>query len=141
MYELLTSYQPQAIIERGQRAVTAITGKTEQPAVRNVVIHNEYNPPEAVNGDPVPEPEAEKPDFVAKYEHIDQGETDTGSHELTDEEERAALLGAIIPAFNHLPAKEKNQLRKEYGTDIAKLSLDELRNMDRDVKTAVQDYK
>lgn len=124
MAELALAFEEQAVLGRGQRAVTALTGKTEPLAVKEMVVQDdppassepekEGQPPEAVTEDPEPAPP-----------------------QITEQEEKAALLGAIIPAFNHLPNPKKTELRKEYGTDIAKLSLDELRNMDREIRKTI----
>ena len=113
------------MLGRGQRAAAALG--TRMPRETEVTMAGP--PVEAPASNEVDKPE--DPPDEGGHEAPDEPDT-----KITEQEEKAALLGAIIPVFNHLSAPSKEKLRKEYGTDISKLSIEELRNMDKDVKKA-----
>lgn len=126
MAELSLAYQEQAMLGRGQRAAAALGTRIPRE-------------PEQTTGQPPVEApasnEVEKPEEAPEASGEDDG-TGEGS-QLTEEEEKAALFGAIIPALNSLPTDVKMRIRKSYPQDLMKIDLEMLRRLDKDVKEAL----
>lgn len=132
MAELALAYQEQAVLGRGERAVAALAGKV-QPEPKP-----EPKPAEASG--PIMAPasfEEKEQEDPPEAEETGQDEESGEGSKLTEEEEKIALFGAIIPALNELSTPVKMAIRKKYPSDLTKIDLETLRRLDKDIKDAL----